>query len=178
MDWLSRLPAALALACITCLGNARASEPDCSAPAAGTQAERLICEHALLAMGHGRIRAQQQRLLQAGAISQADIAAFLARRDACTTVACLDTVFSQWKQHAAEIQSAGAPASPAGTGRAGGDPPAPPPPRRGEEPAGGRTVPAGPMAALLLALAAVAAVVALVRARRRGARNADKVRAG
>jgi len=178
MDWLSRLPAALALACITCLGNARASEPDCSTPATGTQAERLICEHALLAMGHGRIRAQQQRLLQAGAISEAEIAAFLARRDACMTVACLDTVFSQWKQRAAEIQAAGAPTSPAGSGRADGGPHAPPPARRGEATTGGRTVPAGPMAALLLALAAVAAVVALVRARRRGSRGADKVRAG
>jgi len=171
MHWLSRLPAALALACITCLGNAHASEPDCSSPAAGTQAERLICEHALLAMGHGRIRAQQQRLLQAGAISQADIAAFLARRDACTTVACLDTVFSQWKQHAAKIQSAGAPASPAGSGVADGRPPARHPATHDQEAPGGRAVPAGPIAALLLALAAVAA--ALVRARRRRPRGTD-----
>lgn len=109
MPPLTRPSAALGLATLATLaalaspGTARAAEPDCAAP--GTPAARLICEHALLAMGNGRIRAQQQRLLQAGAIRQAEIDAFLARRDACTTVACLDTLFSQWNQRAARLRA-------------------------------------------------------------------------
>lgn len=108
MPPLPRLSAALGLAFLATLAavastdTARAAEPDCAAP--GTPAARLICEHALLAMGNGRIRAQQQRLLQAGAIRQAEIDAFLARRDACATVACLDTLFSQWNQQVARLR--------------------------------------------------------------------------
>lgn len=80
---------------------AHANDIACDAPA--TPAGRIICEHALFSMGYQRIYNDQQRLLQAGVISQADIDGFRARRDKCDTAACLDTVFSAWKQHLVDI---------------------------------------------------------------------------
>ncbi|TXI85296.1 MAG: hypothetical protein E6Q40_07925 [Cupriavidus sp.] len=71
---------------------------------AGNSAERLICDHALLSMGYRRIFTDQQRLLREQKIGEADIAAFRRQRDACTTLDCLDTVFSEWKQSTAGIK--------------------------------------------------------------------------
>lgn len=102
-----RLPArfpphlAIALAMLATAGTALANDIACDAPA--TRASQIICEHALFSMGYQRIYSDQQRLLQAGTISQADIDAFRRKRDACDTAACLDTVFSAWKQHLVDI---------------------------------------------------------------------------
>lgn len=60
-------------------------------------AATLICDYAMLFRNHERIHAQQQRLLRAGAIAQEDITAWRRRRDACTSVACLDSVFASWQ---------------------------------------------------------------------------------
>ncbi|PLP99791.1 hypothetical protein [Cupriavidus pauculus] len=85
---------------------AHASDIACEAPA--TRASQIICETALFSMGYQRIYADQQRLLKAGVISQADIDAFRRQRDACDSANCLDTVFSAWRQHLTDI---GAPRS-------------------------------------------------------------------
>ncbi|NYI01719.1 hypothetical protein [Cupriavidus plantarum] len=68
-------------------------------------AERLICDHALLSMGYRRIFADQQRLLREKKIDGDDVAAFRRQRDACTTLDCLDGVFSAWKQKTADLKS-------------------------------------------------------------------------
>lgn len=91
----------LALAALTLLGPAHASDIDCATlpeHAAATEARRRICESALFSMGDQRIHAEQQRLLKAGAISEADIAAFRNKRDSCNSASCLDAVFRQWRQ--------------------------------------------------------------------------------
>lgn len=75
---------------------AHASDIACEAPA--TRASQIICESALFSIGYQRIYADQQRLLKAGVISQADIDTFRRQRDACDNANCLDTVFSAWKQ--------------------------------------------------------------------------------
>jgi hypothetical protein len=81
-------------------GSAQATDIDCdpsATPAVPVQTQRLICDSALFSMGYQRIFAEQQRLLKAGTISQADIAAFRKKRDGCDTASCLDTVFREWK---------------------------------------------------------------------------------
>jgi hypothetical protein len=70
-----------------------------------TAAERLICDHALLSMGYRRIFADQQRMLREQKITDDDVAAFRKQRDACTTLDCLDGVFSAWKQNTANLKS-------------------------------------------------------------------------
>lgn len=85
---------------------------DPSSHPAANGAERLICDHALLSMGYRRIFTDQQRLLREQKISQADIAAFRRQRDACTTLDCLDTVFSEWKQNTAGLKPSRAVARP------------------------------------------------------------------
>ncbi len=69
-------------------------------------AARLICDYALLSLNYERIYADQQRLLRAGAIRQADILAWRRKRDACDSVHCLDGVFAQWPPHEARRQPA------------------------------------------------------------------------
>ncbi|WP_427306962.1 hypothetical protein [Cupriavidus sp. H39] len=100
--------ACLVAAGLICLGAARASDIDCdpaATPASATQAQRLICESALFSMGYQRIHADQQRLLKAGAITAADIAAFRSKRDQCGTAACLDAVFREWRAFAAQAHA-------------------------------------------------------------------------
>jgi hypothetical protein len=62
-------------------------------------AATLICDYAMLYRNHERIHAQQQRLLRAGVIGQDEVSAWRRRRDACTSVACLDSVFASWRPH-------------------------------------------------------------------------------
>ncbi|KUE88254.1 hypothetical protein ASL20_14110 [Cupriavidus necator] len=89
------------IACKTTLRPSRCDDP----LAAGTSclhsvphAADLICDHAMLHREHERIHADQQRRLRAGAIQGSDIAAWRERRDACTSVACLDGVFASWRR--------------------------------------------------------------------------------
>lgn len=98
---------ALFFAGLTLLCTAHATDIDCdpAAPQADRpQAHRLICESALFSMGHQRIVANQRRLLQSGAITEADIATFRNRRDACHSASCLDAVFRQWRAFATEAR--------------------------------------------------------------------------
>ncbi|QYY28596.1 MULTISPECIES: hypothetical protein [Cupriavidus] len=87
-------------------GGAHATDIDCdpaAAPARQTTAHRLICESALFSMGYQRIYAEQQRMLKAGSVTEADIAAFRAKRDRCDSAACLDTTFREWKSFAGRV---------------------------------------------------------------------------
>ena len=95
------LRGAAAIIAIMTACAAHASDIACEAPA--TRASQIICETALFSMGYQRIFADQQRLLKAGVISQADIDGFRRQRDACESASCLDTVFSAWKQHLTDI---------------------------------------------------------------------------
>ena len=90
---------AAVIATVACA--AHASDIACETPA--TRASQIICETALFSMGYQRIYADQQRLLKAGVVSQADIDAFRRQRDACETPNCLDSVFSAWRQHLTDI---------------------------------------------------------------------------
>ncbi len=89
------------IACKTTMRPSRCDDP----LAAGTSclqsvphAADLICDHAMLQREHERIHADQQRQLRAGAIHGSDIAAWRERRDACTSVTCLDRVFASWRR--------------------------------------------------------------------------------
>lgn len=105
------------LACLTgaalmgVLGSAHAvsndidCDPAAPPPASGAAARQLICEQALLSMGHGRIVADQRRRLLAGTLTDAEIAAFRRQRDACEDAACLDRVFSAWNRTASKAKS-------------------------------------------------------------------------
>ncbi|WP_238587286.1 hypothetical protein [Cupriavidus sp. IDO] len=55
-------------------------------------------------MGYQRIYADQQRLLKAGSLTEADIAAFRKKRDSRESASCLDTVFREWKAFAAQFR--------------------------------------------------------------------------
>ncbi|WP_041680911.1 MULTISPECIES: PWWP domain-containing protein [Cupriavidus] len=95
---------------IACKTTLRPSIARCDDPlAAGEACERvrdrhptaatLICDYAMLRSKHEYIHAEQQQLLSAGAIEPDDVAAWRRRRDACTSVACLDSVFASWREH-------------------------------------------------------------------------------
>lgn len=73
-----------------------ASGPSCGRPDRRPAAQRMICEYAMLHMGYTRIDEDQQRLLRAGTLRQADVQAWRRRRDACNSVPCLDAVFAEW----------------------------------------------------------------------------------
>ncbi len=104
-------PLRYALLCLTVAGlalcgNAHATDIDCDpamTSASQMPSHRLICESALFSMGYQRIYAEQQRMLKAGQLTEADIAAFRAKRDGCKSASCLDTVFRQWKANGAAI---------------------------------------------------------------------------
>lgn len=94
----------LAAACLAMASVAHAAN-DIACDAPPTRAAQIICETALFSMGYQRIYSDQQRLLKAGVISQADIDAFRKRRDGCDSASCLDTVFSAWRQHLVDIDA-------------------------------------------------------------------------
>lgn len=114
--FLRFLPVVLAFALLLPAAHAQVQGMDITCDpnshAAANSAERLICDHALLSMGYRRIFADQQRLLREQKITEADIAAFRKQRDACTTLDCLDAVFSEWKQSTAGIKPSRAVARP------------------------------------------------------------------
>lgn len=80
-------------------GNERrcALETDISRPGPGGQ--HLICGSATLSQRYERIYAEQQRLLRKRSIQEADITAWRATRDACSSERCLDSLFHLfWRQ--------------------------------------------------------------------------------
>lgn len=84
---------------------ARCEEPygsgvGCEArPQAGVRKGHLICEYTMLSQRYELIYAEQQRRLRKGTLQAADLAAWRARRDACDSVRCMDTVFHEfWRQ--------------------------------------------------------------------------------
>ena len=58
-------------------------------------AQRIICDHAILNHEYDDVYEQQQKLLQEGKLTQSDLAAWKQKRDACTDVHCIDTVFAE-----------------------------------------------------------------------------------
>ncbi|CAG2155884.1 GntR family transcriptional regulator [Cupriavidus numazuensis] len=106
------------IACTAPLGgaSARCAEPYGSGvgcePRAGAQAgarkEHLICEYTMLSERYERIYAEQQRMLRKGTMLNADLAAWRAKRDACDTVRCMDSVFHMfWRQRDAMLKAPG-----------------------------------------------------------------------
>lgn len=81
--------------------DAASSGEDCHANGgAKSKGERLICDYAMLANGHDRIYEDQQKLLRQSRISESEVAAWRAKRDACDSVSCLDGLFAEWGQRA------------------------------------------------------------------------------
>ncbi|GJG96610.1 hypothetical protein [Cupriavidus pauculus] len=79
---------------------------DVSAPATASCAEsprlrphgrQLICEYAMLHESYEDIYADQQRRRNAGTLRKSDLDAWRKRRDACTSVRCLDQLFASWR---------------------------------------------------------------------------------
>lgn len=69
----------------------------CTEPARQHQrGSQMICEYAMLHESYERIYADQQRRRYAGTLSQRDLDAWRRKRDACTTVRCLDQLFADW----------------------------------------------------------------------------------
>uniref|UniRef100_Q46PV9 Lipoprotein n=2 Tax=Cupriavidus TaxID=106589 RepID=Q46PV9_CUPPJ len=67
-------------------------------PSRGRQAHR-ICESATLAARYERIYAEQQRMLHKGTMLDADVTAWRAKRDACDSVRCLESLFARfWRE--------------------------------------------------------------------------------
>jgi hypothetical protein len=94
---------------IACPPNYQASTVRCVDPSssycarpAGQLApgERLTCEYAMLNVAYERIYSDQQRMLHAGTLSTADLAAWRRKRNACETVSCVDAVFADWRRMA------------------------------------------------------------------------------
>lgn len=81
--------------------DAMPASADCSAYGdIRSKGERLVCDYAMLAHGYERIYEQQQEFLRQGKISESEIEAWRAKRDACDSVSCLDGVFTEWNQRA------------------------------------------------------------------------------
>ncbi|MFC4522362.1 GntR family transcriptional regulator [Cupriavidus pinatubonensis] len=103
------------IACTAPLGGAlaRCAEPYGSgvgceprAGAAGARKEHLICEYTMLSERYEQIYAEQQRMLRKGAMQNADLAAWRAKRDACDSVRCMDSVFHMfWRQRDAMLKA-------------------------------------------------------------------------
>ncbi len=70
-------------------------------------AQRMICEYAMLHMGYLRIDDDQRRQLRAGTLRMGDLQAWRRKRDACTSVPCLDAVFAEWWRHRSDRLSVG-----------------------------------------------------------------------
>jgi len=109
--------AALVALGLCAAGGARAADAGCGpAPAEGSvrcddpgsgmrcslvtgerpRNQRPWCGSAALTSRYERIHAEQQRLLRAGAIRDADVDAWRARRDACESASCLESLYHEW----------------------------------------------------------------------------------
>jgi hypothetical protein len=69
----------------------------------------MICEYAMLHMGYLRIDDDQRRQLRAGTLRMGDLQAWRRKRDACTSVPCLDAVFAEWWRQRSDRLTAGRP---------------------------------------------------------------------
>ncbi len=89
---------------------------------------RLLCDSAGLSERYERIYAEQQRMLHKGTIQNADITAWRARRDACDSARCLESLFHLFWRDRGSMHMAAAPAPRAAAS-------APPPVRHDAAPA-------------------------------------------
>ncbi|WP_439685800.1 GntR family transcriptional regulator [Cupriavidus oxalaticus] len=120
---LSSLVAAAFAACLFPVGGAWASDIACKSPAGESavrcnnpdgsgvrcslvtdesrprQRHALICDSSRLSDRYERIYAEQQRMLRKGRIDNADLTAWRARRDACESARCLESLFARfWRE--------------------------------------------------------------------------------
>ncbi|MBP0627777.1 GntR family transcriptional regulator [Cupriavidus sp. AcVe19-1a] len=120
---LPSLVAAAVAACLFAVGGAWASDIACRSPAGEStvrcnnpdgsgvrcslatdeprprQRQALICDSSRLSDRYERIYAEQQRMLRKGRIDNADITAWRARRDACESARCLESLFARfWRE--------------------------------------------------------------------------------
>ncbi len=58
--------------------------------------KHLVCDNAELSTRYERIYAEQQKLLHSGVTNDADVRAWRSKRDACSSVRCLDSLFHEW----------------------------------------------------------------------------------
>lgn len=58
--------------------------------------QHLVCEYTMLGLEYQRVYQSQQGMLRDGLMTNAELAAWRARRDACTSVSCLDGLFRQF----------------------------------------------------------------------------------
>ncbi|WP_454764626.1 hypothetical protein [Cupriavidus campinensis] len=72
--------------------------------------QRMICDYAMLNRGYALIHDDQRRLLRDGRVRMADVQTWRNKRDACTTVPCLDAVFAEWWRNRPDRPSASKPA--------------------------------------------------------------------
>lgn len=94
---------------------------DVSAPAGTSCADpprqrargsQLICDYAMLHESYEGIYADQQRRRYAGTLRKGDLDAWRRKRDACTSVRCLDQLFADWRRAPQESVTRDAPRKP------------------------------------------------------------------
>ncbi|MBP0619369.1 GntR family transcriptional regulator [Cupriavidus consociatus] len=130
---LARLGSVIAAGVAACLfgvGGAWASDIACKSPAGEStvrcynpdgsgvrctiatdeprprQRHALICDSSRLSDRYERVYAEQQRMLRKGRIDEADIAAWRARRDACESARCLESLFAKFWRERDSMKSA------------------------------------------------------------------------
>ncbi|WP_167525587.1 GntR family transcriptional regulator [Cupriavidus oxalaticus] len=130
------LVAAAVAACLFAVGGAWASDIACKSPAGEStvrcnnpdgsgvrcslvtdepgprQRHALICDSSRLSDRYERIYAEQQRMLRKGRIDNADLTAWRARRDACESARCLESLFSRFWRERDSMKSASERAAP------------------------------------------------------------------
>ena len=100
--WLANVAWAADIECPRTLASSR-----CDATGAGGAActgkpggrvngRQVICDYAMLHDAYLGIYAEQQRRLYRGTLRKSDLQAWRRKRDACTTVRCVDEVFAAW----------------------------------------------------------------------------------
>ena len=78
--------------------SSTSSAADIQCNKAGLQKyEEIICEYSILNSEYEGIYQQQEKLMQSGRLSQDAIVLWRKKRDSCTSVTCMDTVFAEWK---------------------------------------------------------------------------------
>lgn len=96
---------------------------------------QLICDYAMLHETYEGIYADQQRRRYAGTLRKSDLDAWRRKRDACTSVRCIDQLFADWRRAPQAVATRDAP---------------PKPPAMAESQAGRRPLPAAPAASRVL----------------------------
>lgn len=117
---------------IACRPPAAESSVHCEDPGSGTRCTletggprprtrlpHLICDSATLSARYERLYAEQQRMLRKGTLQDADLSAWRARRDACESARCLESLFAKfWRDREALRNAPARPQQPPPVARA------------------------------------------------------------